>query len=71
MWSVLSVDYNKKLQGSQVVKNVIENVGPGSIIVFHDSVKASANLYYALPEVLKYLKENGYKMVSIENGQSS
>jgi peptidoglycan/xylan/chitin deacetylase (PgdA/CDA1 family) len=62
MWSVLSVDYNSKISGPQVVKNVIENVKPGSIIVFHDSVKASKNLYFALPEVLSFLKENDYKM---------
>jgi peptidoglycan-N-acetylglucosamine deacetylase len=62
MWSVLSVDYNRKVPGPQVVKNVLENVRPGSIIVFHDSVKASKNLYHALPEVLKYLAREGYEM---------
>lgn len=71
MWSVLSVDYNQKLSGQQVVRNVVENVKPGSIIVFHDSIKASKNLYYALPEVLSYLTENGYSMQPISILKSS
>jgi peptidoglycan/xylan/chitin deacetylase (PgdA/CDA1 family) len=65
MWTVLSVDYNARISGEQVVRNVVENVGPGSIIVFHDSVKASKNLYHALPRVLEFLTVNNYKMLSI------
>lgn len=68
MWSVLSVDYNRNISGSQVVKNVTRNVKPGSIIVFHDSVKASENLYYALPKVLEFLRSNGYKTGLIADG---
>ncbi|MEX0986507.1 MAG: polysaccharide deacetylase family protein [Bacteroidales bacterium] len=66
MWTVLSVDYNRKVSGEQVVKNVVDNVRPGSIIVFHDSVKASKNLYYALPKVLAHLEKEGYEMRTIE-----
>lgn len=61
MWSVLSVDYHAGLTGEQVVRNVMENVRPGSIIVFHDSVKASKNLYAALPVVLEFLHREGYQ----------
>ena len=62
MWSVLSVDYNHSLKEEQVIRNVLDNVRPGSIIVFHDSVKASKNLYAALPKVLSYLKDQGYTL---------
>jgi peptidoglycan/xylan/chitin deacetylase (PgdA/CDA1 family) len=65
MWEVLSVDYNPRVSGEKVVKNVTKNVRPGSIVVFHDSVKASKNLYHALPVVLEYLKKNGYEMKAI------
>ena len=65
MWDVLSIDYNRKVPGNQVYHNVIDNVRPGSIIVFHDSVKARKNLYYALPRVLKSLHEQGYEMAAI------
>ena len=65
MWDVLSIDYNRKVPCQQVIHNVIDNVHSGSIVVFHDSVKARKNLYYALPRVLDHLQEQGYEMVSI------
>ncbi len=61
MWSVLSVDYDPGLQEKQVIRNVVENVRPGSVIVFHDSLKARKNLYAALPEVLAFLRREGYQ----------
>ncbi len=65
MWDVLSIDYNRKVPGEQIVMNVTGNVRSGSIVVFHDSAKARKNLYYALPRVLEYLTKQGYEMVSI------
>jgi peptidoglycan/xylan/chitin deacetylase (PgdA/CDA1 family) len=65
MWDVLSIDYNSGLGGERVLKNVTNNVKPGSIIVFHDSDKAADNLYYALPRTLDFLHENGYSMQTI------
>jgi len=67
MWSVLSVDYNRKISGDRVVKNVTGNLFPGSIVVFHDSDKARKNLYHALPEVLEFLKREGYTMEAISS----
>lgn len=61
MWSVLSVDYDPGLQEKQVIRNVVKNVRPGSVIVFHDSLKARKNLYAALPEVLAFLRREGYQ----------
>jgi hypothetical protein len=40
---------------------VVSNIKTGSIIVFHDSVKAFKNLEYTLPKVLKYLDENNFQ----------
>ena len=65
MWTVLSVDYDKQVSSRQVVRNVLHNVQPGSIIVFHDSVKASKNLYHALPEVLEQMNSEGYTFRAI------
>ena len=65
MWDVLSIDYNRKLHGDRVVKNVTQHTKPGSIIVFHDSDKARKNLYHALPRVLDFLNEQGYHMKAI------
>jgi peptidoglycan/xylan/chitin deacetylase (PgdA/CDA1 family) len=65
MWDVLSIDYNSGLSGERVHQNVVKNVKEGSIIVFHDSEKASDNLYYALPRTLEFLREEGYTMRSL------
>jgi peptidoglycan-N-acetylglucosamine deacetylase len=67
MWSVLSIDYNRRLAGDTCVRNVMDNVRPGSIIVFHDSAKARKNLYHALPVVLERLREKGFGMKGISS----
>ena len=66
MWDVLSLDYDYRISPEQCAKNVTENIAPGSIVVFHDSVKAWPNVQIALPKVLLYLKEQGYKSRKID-----
>jgi len=60
MWDVLSGDYDKKTSPEGCLKNVINNVRNGSIIVFHDNVKAQKNLEYTLPKFIDWAKENGF-----------
>ena len=57
MWSVLSRDYNRRLSGRACANNVIPFIATGEIIVFHDSIKCSRNLFVALPMVLDVIKE--------------
>lgn len=65
MWDILSHDYDLKTTPEKCLSNVINHISKGSIIVFHDSVKAKPNLYYALPRILKNLTEIGYKFEAI------
>lgn len=60
MWDVLSRDYCADLTDEDVFNNVLNFVRPGSIIVFHDSLKAWPRLETALPRVLKHLSDEGY-----------
>ena len=60
MWDVLSADYDTTITPEKCLENVLQNVSPGSIIVFHDSVKAFPNLEYTLPKALKYWKNKGF-----------
>ena len=53
MWDVLSQDYDLNISPRKCLSNVKKNIRPGSIIVFHDSVKAKRNLYYTLPQILE------------------
>lgn len=65
MWSVISIDWEQKLAKEQCLKNVIKNTTNGNIIVFHDSVKASKNMKYALPKVLEHFSNKGYVFKAI------
>lgn len=60
MWDVLSADFDTTITPEKCLDNVIKNAANGSVIIFHDSIKAFANLEYALPRVIEYLKENGF-----------
>ena len=60
MWDVLSADFDTKVNPQQCLENVLKNINPGSIIVFHDSVKSFKNLEYALPKTLQFLKDHQY-----------
>ena len=60
MWDVVSRDYSKYFTGEEVLNNVKKYTRNGSIIVFHDSLKAEKNLRYALPLAIEYLLKEGY-----------
>jgi len=65
MWDVLSADFDLKLNGEDCARNVIKNTKPGSIIVFHDSQKAWDRMSVALPMVLAYFSQLGYRFETI------
>ncbi len=60
MWDVLTYDYDENKTGEECLNKIKKNVKPGSIIVFHDSLKAEKRLRYALPKCLEFLKTEGY-----------
>lgn len=61
MWDVLSGDFDTKLSCEKCSSNVIKNVRPGSVIVFHDSEKAFPRMKDALPKVLGHFNAKGYR----------
>ena len=65
MWDVLPADYNKERTGEQCFETVKRKTRPGSIIVFHDSVKAQKNLMEALPLSIEYLLNQGWKFKTL------
>lgn len=60
MWDVLSFDWDSTISSNQCFQNVISKSKKGSIIVFHDSIKASKHMQFALPKVLEYFTQKGY-----------
>jgi peptidoglycan/xylan/chitin deacetylase (PgdA/CDA1 family) len=65
MWDVLSGDFDHSISKERCLNNVIENTKEGSIIVFHDSIKAAARMQYALPKTLEYFSEKGFTFSKI------
>lgn len=61
MWDVLSKDYVQTLAADTVLKESIKATQAGSIIVFHDNVKAEKNLRYALPRYIDHFQGLGYR----------
>lgn len=60
MWDVLSYDFDEKITNDECFENVKKHTNSGSIIVFHDSVKAEERLKFALSNTLKYFTNEGY-----------
>lgn len=61
LWDVLTFDFDQKVSEEKVLNNVTTHAEPGSIIVFHDSLKARQNIEYALPKVLEHFSAKGFK----------
>ncbi|MXV50871.1 polysaccharide deacetylase family protein [Pedobacter sp. HMF7647] len=61
MWDVLSGDFDSQLNPEKCLKNVLSNTENGSIVVFHDSLKAFPRLEYALPKALEQWVDQGYE----------
>ena len=61
MYDLVTRDYSRKVSAAQIVDNVKKYTRDGSIIVFHDSLKSIDKLKTALPQSLKWLREQGYE----------
>ncbi|WP_299671189.1 polysaccharide deacetylase family protein [uncultured Polaribacter sp.] len=65
MWDVLSADFDTSISKEKCLQNVLKNTKNGSIIVFHDSVKASEKLRFVLPKVLEEYAKKGFQFKAI------
>ncbi len=65
MWDVLSGDFDTEIDAEKCIKNVLDNVSSGSIIVFHDSLKAKDRVLKSLPVVLEKLLQQRYHFEKI------
>ncbi len=65
MWDVLSADYDADVSPQRCLDNVLRHTQPGSIVVFHDSLKAFPRLEYVLPRALEVWQKKGYKFAAL------
>ena len=65
MWDVLAIDYDRRLSPENCLKNTIAATRGGSILVFHDSLKAERNMTFALPRFLEHYSSRGFTFKSL------
>ena len=65
MWSVLSYDFDSRVEPSQCLDFCVKNSAPGSIIVFHDSEKSELNMFYALERFLNYFSKRNIEFATL------
>ena len=65
LWDVLSGDFDPGISAEQCLRNVIDNVRRGSIVLFHDNEKSEPHLRYALPKVLEHFGTQGYRFKAL------
>ncbi|MBL7846872.1 MAG: polysaccharide deacetylase family protein [Cyclobacteriaceae bacterium] len=65
MWDVLTNDYAKSLSREACLRGSLAATRPGSIIVFHDSLKAEKNMSYVLPRFLDHFGSQGFSFKAL------
>ncbi len=58
---VLSGDFDPSLSPEICLKNILKHTENGSVVVFHDSLKAWDRLEFALPKALEVWKKEGFE----------
>ena len=65
MWSVLAGDFDPGTSPARCLDNALQNSENGSILVFHDSIKAKEKVLYALPRLIDSLTNSGYRFEAL------
>lgn len=65
MWDFITYDFDSKVTPDAILKDVKKRTRNGSIVIFHDSLKAEKNMLAALPKALEFWKEEGYEICSL------
>ncbi len=66
MWDVVTRDYSWRMTADEVFNAVKKYTRKGSIIVFHDSIKAGDRMKESLPKSIEWLLNHGYTFKLIE-----
>jgi peptidoglycan/xylan/chitin deacetylase (PgdA/CDA1 family) len=65
MWEIICGDWDAQIAPEVVTQNAIRNAQPGSIIVFHDSLKAEARMKPAVAALLQHFSAQGYRFEAL------
>ena len=65
MWDVLSGDFDANLSADKCLSESVKASDGGSIVVFHDNVKASERLKFSLPRYIDHFQHKGYSFLPL------
>jgi peptidoglycan/xylan/chitin deacetylase (PgdA/CDA1 family) len=65
MWDVMSGDFDTSISPQECLNNVVNHSTNGSIIVFHDNIKAEPRVLYALPLAIEYWIDQGFQFEAL------
>ncbi|MBP8904498.1 MAG: polysaccharide deacetylase family protein [Paludibacteraceae bacterium] len=65
MWDFITYDFDRQVTSTEILKEVKLRSRNGSVVIFHDSLKARKNVLEALPEALRYWKKEGYEVKAL------
>lgn len=64
-WDVLTYDYDRLTTPKKCLDNGLKHTRNGSIVVFHDNIKAEENLKFALPHYIEHFLKLNYKFATL------
>jgi peptidoglycan-N-acetylglucosamine deacetylase len=65
MWDVLTGDFNNELSPEKCLHKAMKYSKKGSVVIFHDSIKAERNLRYALPRFIEHFSSKGFRFETL------
>lgn len=68
LWDVVTGDFSPSLSAQDVLQNATQKARPGSVIVFHDSVKCKEKMEFALPKSLDAFIRKGWAFDDVPGG---
>ncbi len=66
MWSLMSYDFDQRVDPDRIVSGFIRQTKPGSVWVFHDSAKARESCLNALPRLIEHFMKQGFIFEKLE-----
>ncbi len=62
LWDLLTHDYNPRFTPERIMRAIRRYSRNGSIVVFHDSLKAEKNMLAVLPKAIEFWLQEGYEL---------
>lgn len=65
-WDYLTGDFDQKLSPERCHQSAVKKAINGSIVLYHENVKAAPRIKYSLPRFLEHFSERGFQFCAID-----